>query len=326
MFYPTVEENGNTRETISQWLGYNHNYYTSDGEFYDMENLSSDNYPLISARAVRPALINADNDIKGAVYTDSGFVYLCDAILHFCTWDMDGVMTDETVDLSSYIEDTNVEQTLLKYGGYILLFPAAISVNIFTKVTETLATTFTMPSTASKVYVEYCNSSGISLTTGHKFTASATAPASPSEGDYWLYTGTNTLECYDADTAMWLPVETVYIQFTFQDSSGTAVDVGLTNVFKEGEAVYMNTGIDDIDNGSIIQTGLTDHSFIVIGLLPNKTSMTLTTLTMERRVPAMDRVCTSSNRVWGCRYEVKDGELTNEIYACALGNPRNWYA
>ena len=39
-------------------------------------------------------------------------------------------------------------------------------------------------------------------------------------------------------------------------------------------------------------------------------------LSLKRKMPDMDYLCESENRVWGCK--------DNEIYACKLGDPTNW--
>lgn len=41
-------------------------------------------------------------------------------------------------------------------------------------------------------------------------------------------------------------------------------------------------------------------------------------------VPAMDYVIECKNRLWGCRYGTEGTEMINEIYACELGNFKNW--
>ena len=41
-------------------------------------------------------------------------------------------------------------------------------------------------------------------------------------------------------------------------------------------------------------------------------------------VPDMDFVIECKNRLWGCRYGAEGNEMVNEIYACALGNFKNW--
>lgn len=70
--------------------------------------------------------------------------------------------------------------------------------------------------------------------------------------------------------------------------------------------------------------GAEDDYIIVAGLL--RSSMALAkTLVAERRIPDLDYVTESNNRLWGCSYAKKDGTLTNELLACALGDFRNWY-
>ena len=49
-------------------------------------------------------------------------------------------------------------------------------------------------------------------------------------------------------------------------------------------------------------------------------------MTVKRRYPFMDYCVVNNNRIWGCRYGQSDnGEFVNEIYACALGDPCNWF-
>lgn len=50
------------------------------------------------------------------------------------------------------------------------------------------------------------------------------------------------------------------------------------------------------------------------------------TVYVSRDVPEMDFVISAGNRLWGCRYG-KDayGNCVNEIYSSALGDPCNWY-
>ena len=46
-YYPELSELKRDREMIDVFKGYNHNLRIGEGEFYDMTNLSSDNYPLL---------------------------------------------------------------------------------------------------------------------------------------------------------------------------------------------------------------------------------------------------------------------------------------
>ena len=78
-------------------------------------------------------------------------------------------------------------------------------------------------------------------------------------------------------------------------------------------------------NTTNILYGVGDNYIIVSGLL--RRNLTLAnTLVAELRIPDLDYVTESNNRLWGCSYARADGVLTNEIRACALGDFRNWYS
>ena len=48
-------------------------------------------------------------------------------------------------------------------------------------------------------------------------------------------------------------------------------------------------------------------------------------VTVARKMPNMDYIVESENRLWGCRYgDSIDGQIVNEIYACKLGDFKNW--
>ena len=50
-------------------------------------------------------------------------------------------------------------------------------------------------------------------------------------------------------------------------------------------------------------------------------------LTASRRMPYLDHAVVHDNRVWGCRYGLNtEGQFVNEVYACRLGDPTNWYS
>ena len=53
MFYPKLTEQRQQTLTTEAFLGYDHNLKLSDGEFYDMESLTSGSYPLLAPRARR---------------------------------------------------------------------------------------------------------------------------------------------------------------------------------------------------------------------------------------------------------------------------------
>ena len=53
MKFPKLNEQPTSRSITDVFAGYNHNLRISDGEFYDEENLFSDDYPLLATRRPR---------------------------------------------------------------------------------------------------------------------------------------------------------------------------------------------------------------------------------------------------------------------------------
>lgn len=324
MFYPTVTDNQNTRESISQWLGYNHNYSAADGEMYDMKNLSSDNYPLMSPRSVRPVLFKFEKKIRGILYTDETLAYFVGQKLYF---------GNDSYDFSQYIPDDDSDVQLLKMGAYILIFPAGAYLNTAnTSDMGYLGSSYTAGEGVTVTY-SISDSSGNALdaqdSTGHtrKVITSSVQPDVEadeiSDGDYWINTSDNGLYMYSGDNSRWTTVPTTYVKITVPGSS-------LSEIFNVGDAVTMNTSVPDINEGSIIvSTG--DDFLVVIGMLPGYAVRSQETdsswrLKIERRIPTMDYVCESNNRIWGCYYGIKNGVLVNEIYASKPGDPKNFYA
>lgn len=325
MFYQQIEENNNTRDMISQFRGYNHNYVIDDGEFWDMENLSSDHYPVMTPRDRRALLVKADN-IRGILITNNNLTYLAGNELHYgnAIYYLDRYFeksreVDEETGRETITYDTS-EQTLVRFGAFIICFPSGVYVNIVEETTGSITEAYTAPVGITITY-RICDASGNDL---QGAVARNDAPENPSDGDYWLRTtnGAEGLYIYVGYLQTWEAVPTSYIYIEIPGAD-------LTNHFAEGDAVYLNSSISDINNGSIIQKIEDDH-MIVIGLLPKVEITEPTdegwTLEMKRKIPELDLVCVSNNRIWGCHYgDDFNGNVVNEIYASKLGDFKNWY-
>lgn len=310
MFFPSIEEARNNRAFVNQFLGYNHNYSISNGEFYDMENMTSDFFPLLAPRKIRP-LLKEGTDIKGLIYSDNNICYLDGTKLHYSM---------KEYDLSAYMDATAPEQTLLRFGAYILLFPAGVYVNVYDNTDIGIMQTSYETEAGTEITYSICDKEG---TDYENVTESATAPENPTAGQYWLNTGENSgLNIWDESKSMWQPVPTTYIRIRVAGAT-------LTDYFNVADAINMNTDYPDINNGSQIQAMGTDY-IVVLGLLPVVTKTVTTTtawnLKIERKLPKLDYVCTNKNRVWGCHYGYdNNGKMVNEIYASKLGDFKNWY-
>ena len=63
MFKPTLTELPTSRDVIDVFGGYNHNLRIGNGEFYDMQNLTSAYYPLLAPRKQR-GTYSTPNDVN----------------------------------------------------------------------------------------------------------------------------------------------------------------------------------------------------------------------------------------------------------------------
>jgi len=313
MYYPQVAEDNNTRNLIDTWLGYNHNYRVNNGEFYDMENLTSDNFPLLTPRKIRPLLAEGEN-IRGLVYSDNNICYLEGDTLHYSM---------QEIDLAPFMDEPGgaEEQMLIRFGAYILLFPLGIYVNIYDPADSGNMRTRFDAEVDTKITYSICDLEGKDY---ENVVASDTAPEDPADGMYWLNTGENSgLNIWYDAKGMWQPVATCYIRIQVEGAD-------LTQYFAVDDTVTMNTTLPDINAGSQIQAMGTDY-IVVIGIIPDAVTKEIVTssawtLRMERKLPALDYVCADKNRVWGCHYGYsEEGEMINEIYCSKLGDFKNWY-
>ena len=61
MKYSTLTDTSKSRGITEVFGGYNHNLRITDGEFYDMKNLTSNHYPLLAPRGKRGAYTYPQN-------------------------------------------------------------------------------------------------------------------------------------------------------------------------------------------------------------------------------------------------------------------------
>lgn len=322
MYFPAISEEGNTRTYVNKWRGYNHNYMTDLGEFFDMENLSSDQYPLASVRKVRTCLTKEDEKdtspyIRGVVFNNGSVWCLIGT-------DLVNMSTQMTYDISDVIsEETHTsEQTLLVMGALLVIYPLKVWVNL-NDVTDRgkMESSYEVAEGITITY-QPCSYSGSAL---QNLTTSDDAPSSPTHGDYWICTDPDKqgLYYYNGYLSSWEAVATSYIKIGIPG-------VDLTDYFEEGDAVFMNTKLPDINNGSVIQK-IASGYIIVIGLMKVASDSQVTSsswkLKLERRVPTLDHVCVHKNRMWGCHYgyDQNSHRTVNEIYASKLGDCTNWY-
>ena len=300
MLYPKLKEIPTSRELIDVFKGYNHNLRIGEGEFYDMKNLSSDNYPVLSPRPKRGVYAVPSNP-QGMVAKDS-----------LCYVDGgDFIINEYPVPMGLKADDT--PKTLISMGAYVIIMPDKKYINTadltdYGSIEATVKTTGTVTFSLCKV-----DGAGYD-----NVATQATAPTEPKNMDLWIDTSStpHQLKQYSTTTDMWSAIATTYIKISA---------TGIGKPFNENDGVTIS-GVESLPdlNASMVVWAKGDNYIVVTGILDQVTTQE-TAITISRKMPNMDFIIESENRLWGCRYGVAlNGEIVNEIYACKLGDFKNW--
>ena len=302
---------------IGVFGGYNHNLLIGDGEFYNMTNLSSTDYPILSTRKRRGTYAKPASP-QGLIAKDS-----------LCYVDgSDFVINGYPVPMGLSVDAEMCPKTLISMGAYVIIMPDKMYINTarnddedafeFGKIEASVTTTGT-------VTFELCKVDG----TG--FGETKPSPSAPTITDemekdpslipMWLDTSStpNTLRQYSSYQGEWVTVPTTYIKIYAPDSEKMP--------FAEGDGVTISgvipTDLSDL-NASHVVWAKGDDYIVVKGIL-NAVVSQEEPVTIARRMPDMDFIVESQNRLWGCKYGInKDGKMVNEIYASKLGDFKNW--
>lgn len=334
--YPQLNASDASRDFQETFAGYNHNLRISDNEFYDMQNMTGDYYPVLSPRRKRGTVQKFDNFqsfiCKDTLcYIDNGELYI-------------GFRKFE-----DYTFDSDAEYKMLSMGAYLLVFKVTIKGldegwYINTENTSEYGSIdntneITADSLTNQVVLEMCTKEGNALS---NVTVGATAPSNPANGDRWLDTSGDThyLKVYASTTSMWVTVSTTYVKVSCPGISqgfkvGDAVTIsGLTAATSQGQS-DITEQVNFLNNTAIIQSidetvnernEKNNGWFVIIGIIDRVNTQKSGTVTISRQAPYMDFICECNNRLWGCRYGFnRANETVNEIYACKQGDFKNWF-
>ena len=307
MNYPMLSEIPTSRETVDVFRGYNHNLRIGEGEFFDMRNMTSDHYPILSPRKKRGVYASPSNP-QGLIskdnlcYVDNGALYI------------------NKSKVSGFDLSPKGPKQLISMGAYIIILPDKKYIN-----TENY-------SDKGKIEAEYC-SNGEAITfepctlDGEVYPKAEKSAEEPEkvDGKLWIDTSStpNALKKYSETNEMWVTIPTTYVKITA---------VGIGKLFNQYDGVtisgILSEDLQDL-NSSIVIMERGDDYIIVTGLINEAYEQHPTgedeDITVERRMPKMDFVIESGNRLWGCLYGENDNEqIVNEIYASKLGDFKNW--
>lgn len=303
MDYPMLSGMPSEVQTTEAFGGYNHNLRIGDGEFYDMENLSSDRFPVLSLRKKRGLAFSCADEITGMIAKDS----LC-----------------YTAGSKFYINGHGVEmglneqkKQLVSMGAYVIILPDKKWINTMdTTQLGNIENSFT----GQNVSFTLCKQDGASQSIDY---TGDTEPTEPENMQIWLDTSTTPhgLKQYSASAAKWTTIPTTYVKVYCAGIGAGFSQYDGIDISGLAESEY-----DDLKalNGSAIVWDKGDDYLVIVGIIDAARTVT-TPITFQRTMPEMDFITESNNRLWGCRYGLaENGDVVNEIYACKLGDFKNW--
>ncbi len=350
--YPTLKGRSTVKQVTDAFYGYNHNLKIGDGEFYDCENMTTDYYPLASSSKKHEEVENYDGfsgEIYGVIFNNNWLYYVGKA---------DG--SDKTY-LRSFrgfaVENLPLaegEKQLINMGAYICIFPDGA----YYSTTDYADYGYMGCTWDYECSRENLFSYNLCDTAFNDFENIVTSrPAEPTDGQLYFYlekenatkTYRGILEKYSAEEKTWSNVAYyVKVKFGTQGEIPQKFKAGdiVSLKFPEGaQAVNYETGLSEqlqtftlLDVGGKAATGSTagENDYIIYKNEHVKyASYTYIfdgySSRIYRGIPQMDYVVECQNRLWGCRYggqyDAQKAHVphVNEIYACELGNFRNWY-
>ena len=308
MKYPTLYTKENNRQMVDEFKGYNHNLRIGDGEFFDMKNMTSDYYPVLSPRGKRGVYAS------GGSYTG---LIAKDALCY-----VDGtkfVINEYKVEMGLNEEP----KQLISMGAYVIIMPDRMWINTIDRKFGSIDASYT---SSSDVTFTLCTIDGAEYKdtfVGDAYPKGDEDAEEPKNMALWIDTSStpHVLKQYSATSAMWVSIATTYVKISCP---------GIGAAFNQYDGVTISgikaEALQEL-NASTVIWDKDDDSIVVVGMLDAVTSQPAAdgAITVERKMPQMEFVIESGNRLWGCHYGVaNNGEVVNEIYCSKLGDFKNW--
>ena len=308
MQYPKLRELETSRQMVDAFKGYNHNLRIGDGEFFDMRNMTSDYYPVLSPRAARGLYAQAEQ--PGGLIAKDSLCYV------------DGrefVMNEYRVNMGLSTAEEDCPKQLISMGAYVIILPDKKYINTMDLSDYgNIEATFT---TSGNVSISLCKVDGSAYNPAY---VQANAPEKAENMALWIDTSStpHTLKQWNESSSTWVDIATTYVKISargigasFSQYDGINIS-GLSKVEDAPDLAALDGAATVWDKG--------DDYIVVVGILDAARTIS-DPITVSRKMPSMDFVIEAKNRLWGCRYGVaNNGEVVNEIYCSKLGDFKNW--
>lgn len=340
---PLYEESS-TRSMTANFLGLNRNLRIGDGEFFDMKNLTSDDFPVMAVRprraykfqGLKPNAIFRNSDAENPENMDVAAILETKLFLPN--------KNPQLYDLTPYGFDKEAEiHSVVRMGAYLIILPNLIYVNTVSDPVEIGRIEDRYTDTESRFTVSVTDYNGEPATFTQQSKPKGTEQEPLLNGDTWHRTGNNPkLYRYDEERGEWYEIG-AYLRISAAAYRGEVpawqgIAIAMRSAIQPGDALRIS-GIGDAVDGArmVVKSSVTTYDekavweFFLEGIIGEAVLETTATaespVIIERAIPHMDYVCEAGNRLWGCRYgDNGHGEFVNEIYCSARGDFFRWIA
>lgn len=319
MRYPFLQSPPSSRTTVDTFLGYNHNLRIPENQFYDMQNMTSDHYPVLRSRPKRSlykSLYHARGIAAkdGLWYADGVDLYMGDTYVQGLALQNNCDGCERAAACSRYVSGkTRCEKQMVTMGAYVLIFPDKVWVRATDQGTFEFGSMENIwRSEGREVTVTLCKPDG-----GDYGKIATSKPSSPTEGQLWM--DGQSLKQWSSSAEAWVTVTSTYVRI---QCPGSGLDQGFAQY--DGVTVEGFTGDAAGLNGAAVVWHTGQDSIVLQGMV-SKAVTTTATVTVSRTLPELDYATVCANRLWGCRYgKDREGNFVNEIYCSKLGDFKNF--
>ena len=363
--YPTIQETARSQQVTDTFGGYNHNLKIPEGEFYEMENLCGDDYPLLATRKQRNTLQVPVENLQAMVSKGNALYYIAgyDPTTKTCGF----YAGDEKVMDLAYAGGL---KRFVSMGAYLLIWPDKVWYNTadgthgnMEKKFSAAAGTYLDHSLTSSSgpdgqetydiyvlwYIRPCSRDGkIVYTTGANYGEKHVVvvdgieyhylnfvkPKEPKNGDAYIDRETRTPYIYNDISKDWSAqdVPVMWLECKGIGSAFAPEDYIRVSGIDPGTYSGLNVG-DNPSDGVYREVLVTGENYIVLDAyaptdahgIINDTPPAEGYVKAAMDTPDMAYVIEAQNRLWGCKYGTVNGKLVNEIYASALGRFDVWH-
>ncbi len=301
MRLPTLARIGRSRSSVEAFGGYNHTERCGEAEFYMEQNLSARRWPALAPRLPR-TLVGTLAKPHG-LFAQNGLLWADGTALYY-----NGAWAGTVADS---------DKTFCAIGRKVLIWPDKLC---FDTAEQTLRPLGAKWAAAGNVTVSPSREDG---TAGPDASTGGTAPENPANGALWLDTSgeSDVLRTWSSASESWSAVSSTYLKLA---SPGIgAAFARYDTIHAEGfSAVVLGDETAAGLNADLVIWDCGADWIVVTGFIAKTALQGVSDggILLERRIPDLDYLTQSDNRVWGC------SSAAHTIFACKLGDPTNWYS